>query len=285
MPQNYKTSKRESTEEDKHALAALGVTAHAVSSIESAFEARAEHTLSAHEARQLDLRLNKVRTVITGLEERLSKTQSTATLDRLLSRLDDVREEERAILRSIRGDGDRGEARAQALPERLEAKAAATRQPEVLPFLMGLPVKREAHPNVTGRQAHKDIPPLDANFSEEDEASEEESKEPIEQIDDDGDEGVYQRRIHAWCLNSGVSEHFFGNSLSEQCLQVRRAFQETSQVCISEDKFWIPADLWNNEMLSYQREGLQWLLNHYDRREGGILADEMVQQTIFFGRV
>lgn len=280
---NHRTSGRKSSEEDRHVLAALGVTAHAASSIESAFEAHAEHALSAHEARQLEARLGKVRTVIAGLEGRLSKTQSTATLDRLLSRLDDARGEERVILKSISGAGDQSDAKTRDLSEQL-LETDAPRRPDVLPFLVGLPVKREAHPDAIERHVQKDVSPPDASASEDEEASDGESKESVEQIDDDGDEQVYQRRMHAWCLDSSVPEHFFESSLAEQCLQVRRAFQDIPHVCIAKDRFWITADLWNNDMLPYQRDGLQWLLSHYDRREGGILADEMVRPTIFFGR-
>ena len=41
------------------------------------------------------------------------------------------------------------------------------------------------------------------------------------------------------------------------------------------DKYYLQSQLWNEEMLPYQREGTKWLLENHSKGEGGILADEM----------
>jgi DNA excision repair protein ERCC-6 len=65
------------------------------------------------------------------------------------------------------------------------------------------------------------------------------------------------------------------DGLSSQCINAGQTFHNFDLVPVIKDKYCLQSQLWNQEMLPYQREGTRWLLSHHSKGEGGVLADEM----------
>ena len=239
---------------DRDDLKRLGVHAHSVPHLESAFEAQAEHAILAHDTALRRSRLERVRQGIRDLEQRIDKSKSSTRLDKLLTRLEEAQEEERALLTLMNGE------------ERERMPKMATESPQVMPFLASLPSKRTLEPVVIAQASDQKGEDVEMESSSE---SEEEDAE------DDANDVAYRARSKEWCMKNNLPVEYFLKGLHSQCIEAEQAFHAFDLVPIMRDKYYLESRLWNEEMLPYQREGTNWLLENHSKGEGGILADEM----------
>ena len=249
-------------------LRRLGVHAHSASGLESAFEAQAEHAILAHDTAQRKTRLDRVQQIIRDLDERISKSKSSTRLDKLLNRLEEVQEEERALLKAMEHEEK------SVAPKVVEVAKEST---QGMPFLVSLPSKRTTEPLVTTRTDKQERDVSDREYEEpEDEGESSESTESEEDyVEDDANDSVYKARIKDWSLRNGLPHEYFLGGLRSQCIDAEQTFHNFDLVPIVKDKYYLQSQLWNQEMLPYQREGTRWLLLHHSKGEGGVLADEM----------
>lgn len=141
------------------------------------------------------------------------------------------------------------------------------------------------------RKRPRDTPESDDEYSpKEEDVSEEEGEGDIEEGGivsskpktlseelkgmDDGNEAVYEHRLHSWVnKRRGYRKRVGGQNLKDDVEEWFRP-HPTEPDAILDGGYKVPGDIYSS-LFDYQRTGVQWLWELYSQKTGGIIGDEM----------
>lgn len=125
------------------------------------------------------------------------------------------------------------------------------------------------------------LSPPSRSTSDDNEEEEEEEGEEVagEKFGDDLDATLYGTRLRTWGrrMNPALSETDLEDAMEAPLARQRlpSLLRSTDEcVRVGEGGFLVPRPVWD-QLLEYQREGLQWMLRLREQGVGGILGDEM----------
>ncbi len=221
-----------------------GVKAVNIEAFEKDFGKAMEAAIESREIQIEERRLEKMRSQIVQLEERIGNSSRLAAcrLAKLYDRLDELKAEEMSILERIKEHGKEKVAITMKTEERKEREAVR-------------PVKRD----------YKD---MDESADESIASGNEHEDLTEEVVEDDYEDEHYRRRLKEW-TDSNSDIHI--ESLCKELEMQTFSFGRTQAL----SEYQIPTSLYER-LLGYQQTGVQWLLNLHRYRIGGILGDEMV---------
>lgn len=243
-----------------------GVRAVNVEAFEEEFGHAMEAAIASHDVQVEFRRLDRNREQIEQLEGRIraGKRLAPSRLAKLYDRLDELRQEEASIQQRI-----------DELNQSSEVVKAHEKE--------RVPVRSENKTESTGRKrsAPSDVVEFSTSDTEMEDDVHVEPKENVEEEDigedvvcDDYDDDYFSGRLSSWTASRFASEGVYdfasllsASPLGEQPIGVG--------LTVDVDGFKIPRVLWEG-LLEYQRAGVQWLLDLFSKRTGGILGDEMV---------
>ncbi|KAA8914434.1 hypothetical protein TRICI_002932 [Trichomonascus ciferrii] len=91
---------------------------------------------------------------------------------------------------------------------------------------------------------------------------------------DDGNEAVYEHRLHIWVnKRRGYRKRVGGQDLKGEVEEWFRP-HPTEPDAILDGGYKVPGDIYSS-LFDYQRTGVQWLWELYNQKTGGIIGDEM----------
>ena len=237
-----------------------GVRAVNIESFEEEFGRKFDAAIVNHEQTMEERRLAKTREQILSLEQRIDEGQGRigpARLGELYDRLDELKTEESSILERISAFGEAG-FKSIERPHSPASTAITSTRPIVY---------KSTEPVVRKRKISEAAENPDSS-DEADSSGEGED----ELVLDDFSDAAYKSRLEKWIeassdLTIGLSAILEGKSLDDQAIEL--------EDCVDVIGYRCPRIL-HDQLLNYQKTGIEWLAGLFNKRVGGILGDEMV---------